>query len=178
MTTVNEPVMVPIDMRRATADDFDAIYALYMDSLVNPYLVFDVMSPEDFRPIFDELMSDRELYVYEEGDMIVAAMTVTRGQLRMSHVASLGTIAVHFDVHGTGVGAAFLSQVLAQLVDEGIRRVDLTVDIDNPGAIAFYESMGFHREGILHAYIRRQGESKDVDNVMMAMLLEAPKESG
>lgn len=171
MNDTTKKVWVPIETRRAVEEDFDAIYALYMDSLVNPYLVFDVMSPEDFREVFHGLMTERELYVYEEDGKIVAALTVTRGTLRMSHVATLGTIAVHFDAHGTGVGASFLSQVLAQLADEGIQRVDLTVDADNEGGIAFYESMGFFQEGILHDYIRRAGDDKGVDNVMMAILL-------
>jgi len=176
MTTMTESTVIPIHVRRATAHDFAGVYTLYMDSQINPYLVFEVMSPKAFRHVFKELMRDRELYVYEEGGMIVAALTVTRGTMRMSHVASLGTIAVHFDAHGTGVGAAFLSQILAQLAAEGIRRVDLTVDADNPGAIAFYESMGFHEEGVLRGYIRRGGETKDVDNVLMATFLGRPQD--
>ena len=158
-------------MRHATADDFEGIYALYMDSLINPYLVFDPMSPESFREVFDELVNEREFYVEEEDGKIVAALTVARGSYRMAHVASLGTIAVHLDAHGTGIGGAFLSEVLARLGSEGFRRVELTVDIDNPGAIRFYESLGFHSEGVLHGYIRRAGETKDIDNVMMAVLL-------
>lgn len=177
MSTMTETVAVPILVRPATDEDFAGIYTLYMDSEINPYLVFDPMSPDAFRGVFDELLREREFYVYEEDGMIVAALTVTRGRLRMSHVASLGTIAVHLDAHGTGVGASLLSWVLARLAAEGVRRVDLTVDSDNPGAIAFYESMGFHREGVLHSYIRREGEAEDVDNVMMATLLVPPSEA-
>lgn len=162
---------VRIHTRRAEAADFEGIYSLYMDSEINPYLIFDPMSPDAFRPVFEELLNEREFYVYEEDGMVVAALTVTRGTQRMAHVASLGTIAVHLDAHGTGVGAALLSWVLARLAEEGVRRVDLTVDADNPGAIGFYESMGFHQEGVLHDYIRRAGEDDDVDNVLMAMLL-------
>jgi len=54
--------------------------------------------------------------------------------------------------------------------------VDLTVDIDNPGAIAFYESQGFHREGLLHGYVRRTGETEDVD--MLGGRSEAPVTDG
>jgi len=173
MSTNTEMVYVPIVVRRARATDFEAVYSLYMDSGNNPYLIFDPMSPEDFRPVFEELMNDRELHVYEEGGMIVGALTVARGTLRMSHVATLGTIAVHHDSHGTGVGAAFLSQVLAQLASEGIHRVELTVDVDNPGAIAFYEGLGFCREGLMHDYVKRDGQDGYVDNFMMATVLEA-----
>lgn len=175
MTTMAEPVAVPITVRRATPDDFDGIYALYMDGEINPYLIFDVMSPDAFRPLYGELLQEREFHVYEEDHMIVAALTVTRGTLRMSHVASLGTIAVHHDAHGTGVGAAFLSHILAALAQDGIRRVELTVDADNPGAIAFYESLGFCREGVLHDYVKRSGEEDHVDNIMMATILERPR---
>lgn len=159
-------------MRRAEANDFDQIYMLYMDSTINPYLIFDPMSPEEFRPLFDELVLQGESYVYEELGSIAAALTVTRGRLRMRHMASLGTIAVHPETHGTGIGAAFLSEVLAMLASEGVRRVDLTVDADNPVAISFYESLGFFREGVLHDYVRRAGEEDYVDNLMMTILLQ------
>ena len=173
MSTNTEMVHVPIVVRRARAADFDGVYSLYMDSGNNPYLIFDPMPPEDFRPVFEELMNGRELHVYEEGGMIVGALTVTRGTLRMSHVASLGTIAVHHDSHGTGVGAAFVSRILAELASEGIHRVELTVDVDNPGAIAFYENLGFCREGLMHDYVKRDGENGYVDNFMMATILES-----
>lgn len=172
MSTSTEMIHVPIVVRRAGAADFEGVYSLYMDSGNNPYLIFDSMPPDEFRAVFEELINDRELHVYEEDGKIVGALTVARGTLRMSHVASLGTIAVHHDSHGTGVGAAFLSQILAQLASEGIHRVELTVDIDNPGAIAFYEGLGFCREGLMHDYVKRDGENGYVDNLMMATILE------
>lgn len=62
---------------------------------------------------------------------------------------------MHADSHSEGVGSAFLSDMLAKLGSEGIKRVDLTVDVDNPKAISFYEGMGFRQEGVLCAYIKR-----------------------
>lgn len=159
-------------MRHATEADFDDLYTLYMDSLVNRFLVFDPMPPGTFREVFDSFIAERDFYVYEEAGSIVAALTVTRGSMRMKHVATLGTVAVHLDEHGSGIGSVFLSKVLAKLASEGMRRVDLTVDADNEAGIEFYRRLGFHSEGVLHDYIRREGSSEYVDNIMMVALLE------
>lgn len=159
-------------LRPATLDDFDVIYSIYMEESVNPFLSFEAMPRDEFGPLFQGFMRTREVYVYEYEGQVAAAMNVTRGQWRMAHVATLGSIAVHADSHSEGVGSAFLSDMLAKLGSEGIKRVELTVDVDNPKAMSFYEGMGFQREGVLRAYIKRAGAEGYVDDVMMSLLLD------
>lgn len=53
----------------------------------------------------------------------------------------------------------------------GPSRAELAVDVDNPIAISFYESLGFQQEGVLRAYIKRADEEDYVDNMMMSLLL-------
>lgn len=158
-------------LRHATPDDFNILYAIYIEESVNPFLSFEPMSHAEFRSVFDEFMATREVYVYEYEGSVRAAMNVMRGKWRMAHVATLGTIAVHADTHSEGVGSALLSEMLAKLGSEGIKRVELAVDVDNPKAISFYESLGFQQEGVLRAYIKRADEEDYVDNVMMSLLL-------
>jgi ribosomal protein S18 acetylase RimI-like enzyme len=42
-----------------------------------------------------------------------------------------------------GRGRAFAEAILAMLADRGIARVDLNVRVDNPRALAFWQSIGF-----------------------------------
>jgi hypothetical protein len=53
----------------------------------------------------------------------------------------------------------------------GARRVELRVEADNARAIRFYENAGFAREGVLGGALRRAGEDRDVDEIVMARLL-------
>ena len=60
-----------------------------------------------------------------------------------------------------------------RLAASGIRRVELSVEADNPRAIAFYQRFGFVHEGTQRAAYKRAGEDGYVDELMYGLLLEA-----
>ena len=64
---------------------------------------------------------------------------------------------------------------LVDLADNwiGLRRIELTVNADNYGAIHLYERFGFEIEGTKRGDILRDGAL--VDCLMMARLKDAPK---
>ncbi|MEO8432490.1 MAG: N-acetyltransferase [Acidobacteriota bacterium] len=62
------------------------------------------------------------------------------------------TLDVREDRRRGGLGAALLSAVIERLAAAGARRTVLEVDVRNPGAIAFYERLGFRRSGTLPDY--------------------------
>jgi L-phenylalanine/L-methionine N-acetyltransferase len=84
-----------------------------------------------------------------------AGMTQSAG--RRSHAASIG-MGVHDDYQRRGIGRALLGELVA-IADDwlNIKRLELTVYTDNPGAIALYESFGFEREGLHRAFAFRDG---------------------
>jgi len=61
--------------------------------------------------------------------------------------------------------------VLTRLRAEGVRRLELMLEADNPRALRFYEKQGFEFEGRLRAAYRRSHEDHDVDELLMARLL-------
>ncbi len=91
---------------------------------------------------------------------------------RRSHAGELG-LYVHDDHIGKGVGTKLLHAVL-DFADNwlGLRRIELTVNVDNQRAIRLYERLGFQKEGVRRADILRNGTL--VDSFMMARLKEAP----
>lgn len=95
-----------------------------------------------------------------------AGMTQSAG--RRSHAASIG-MGVHDDYQRRGIGRALLGELVA-IADDwlNIKRLELTVYTDNPGAIALYESFGFEREGLHRAFAFRAG--RFVDAYAMARL--------
>ena len=82
--------------------------------------------------------------------------------LRRRHVMNLG-IAVHPEAQGQGVGRA-LMQALCDWADQWgqVLRIELTVFVDNPRAIALYQRFGFRQEGRHVGYALRQGRYVDV----------------
>ncbi|MHB0953728.1 MAG: GNAT family N-acetyltransferase [Allorhizobium sp.] len=99
-------------------------------------------------------------------DMIVGDIGLTRYLGRRAHVGSLG-MGVHDDYRGRGIGRALMGEIVA-IADDwlNIARLELTVFVDNAGAIALYESFGFEREGMHRAFAFRGG--RYVDALAMA----------
>ncbi|OAJ59512.1 acetyltransferase [Paraburkholderia ginsengiterrae] len=90
-----------------------------------------------------------------------------------AHGADLG-VAVHDAYHGRGVGSALL-QALIDCADAslGLRRIELTVFIDNEPAIALYRKFGFVEEGRSRGFAMRDGVLADC--LHMARLVDAPR---
>jgi L-phenylalanine/L-methionine N-acetyltransferase len=97
---------------------------------------------------------------------IVGVAGLMQGKGRRSHVAEI-FMSVHDDHCGRGIGTA----LLAALVDAAdnwlnIRRLELTVYVDNEPGIRLYKKFGFEIEGTRRADAFRAG--KFVDSLMMA----------
>lgn len=160
-------------MRRlATPADRDRVYDIYMHDDVVPFLGFDPMGRDAFGKVFDPLFESGCFYVYELDGRVQGFYKAQRHVGRAAHVAYLGTLAVAPEVRGLGVAQAMLEDAIARLRRAGIRRVELTVEADNPGAIAFYQRLGFRHEGTQREAYKRAGEPGYVDELMYGLLLD------
>ena len=76
---------------------------------------------------------------------------------RRRHVGYLG-MSVHDAWHRKGVGAALMESAI-KLADNWLQysRLELTVYVDNAGAIALYKKFGFEIEGTHKRYAFREG---------------------
>ncbi len=91
---------------------------------------------------------------------------------RRSHVGEIG-MSVRDDWQGKGIGTA-LMQAATDLADKwlNLKRLELTVYVDNPPAIALYRKFGFEQEGLLRGYAFRDGAF--VDAYTMARMRLTP----
>ncbi|MDN3680236.1 GNAT family N-acetyltransferase [Vibrio tapetis subsp. quintayensis] len=82
--------------------------------------------------------------------------------MRRRHVAEFG-MGVKDEFQGQGVGSALLA-ALIELTDNwlNIRRLELTVFVDNKSAQALYKKFGFEIEGESKDYAFRNGQYVDV----------------
>jgi len=53
-------------IRKATQRDFNFIYNLHMPPLTNRFLFYEIMSAEEFKPIFNKLLEQNILYCLEK----------------------------------------------------------------------------------------------------------------
>ncbi len=156
--------------RNITNKDFDFIYQLYMHPLVNPYLLYELMPPEAFKPIFDDLLYKNEVYIFSDKNVSVGMFKLISLQHRSSHINYLGGLAIHPDFAGKGYGKKMFSAILKIGQSRNLKRIELSVATTNINAIKLYEKMGFEAEGILKKYTYLKAENKYIDELYMAYL--------
>ncbi len=157
--------------RAATEDDLEAVHAIYMHASVIPYLAHDPMLLDTFRPIYAGLIAGG-LQVWEVDGRIAGFYRAPRHEGRAHHVAMLSTLAMHPDFQGKGVAREMVEDAIERLAREGVTRIELMAEADNPRGLAFYRKLGFETEGSLRKAYRRAGEAEAVDEAFMARLLD------
>lgn len=157
--------------RLASIADFEVVYSIYMDEANNPFMTFEIMSREDFRPIFQQMLAASDVYVYEIGKEIVAVYRITRKQYRTSHIAYFGSFAMHPMHRGRGYGKRVMLDIIERLRSGGVKRLELLVVCDNERAIGFYRRLGFEVEGTLKCFLKRANSDEYLDELMMAKIL-------
>ncbi|MCW5559795.1 MAG: GNAT family N-acetyltransferase, partial [Verrucomicrobiae bacterium] len=102
----------------------------------------------------------------------VVGLHLNTARPRRAHAAELG-MTVRDDWQRRGVGHALLAAAL-DMADRWLplRRVQLTVFVDNAAAIHLYRKHGFETEGTLREFALRDGQY--VDALLMARLRPKP----
>jgi putative acetyltransferase len=157
--------------RLAEGTDFDFIYGLYMHPVTNPWLLYEMMDEGEFRPIFDELLAKKCLFIYHEGAERIGMFKLVPQKYRNSHIIYLGGIGIHPDYWGKGHGSKMVNEVIGLIRTMGYSRVELTVASINAQAIRTYEKAGFRNEGTLKKYTYLKSENRFIDEQVMALLL-------
>ncbi len=159
-------------IRKATQHDFNFIYDLHMHPQTNRFLFYEIMSAEEFRPIFDELLEQDILYAYGEDNSLIGMFKLVPKQHRMSHIVYLGGVAIHPTFSGRGYGQRMLNEIINLAEERGFLRMELGVSVINTKAIHLYEKAGFKKEGLLKKYIYLKHENLFLDDILMAYLYE------
>lgn len=136
-------------LRKGKAEDYHALFAIYMHPKVIPHMTFDAMTKKQFVPVFKDLTEEDTLYVYQNpGGELAATCIVCDDDAPSEHCATITTFAVNPNLHRQGVGTKFLTEVINEIRKDGhIKRIELTVDADNEEGLKFFEKLGFQAEG-------------------------------
>jgi len=144
-------------LRRATLDDFDVLYQIWMADHVNPFMSFEPMSKDEFQPIFESLFKSSEVYVIEQNGAVVAARRVSYGSGSQAHIAELASFGVHPDHLRKGFGELFYKLIIEHIRKErpDITRIEITQETDNPPAAHLAKKMSFTVEAIFPDWLIR-----------------------
>jgi len=157
-------------IRSATSKDITFFYNLYMHADVNPFLLYENMSMPLFEPIFNELIKDHVLYVFEMSQKPVGMFKFIPLKHRNAHIAYLGGLAIDPMHSGKGYGALMMQEIIDLGKLKGFLRIELSTGVANTKAIHLYEKCGFKKEGVLQKYTHLKSENRFVDEVMMSYL--------
>src|SRR6266513_1865554 len=125
-------------IRKAIPEDFDFIYALHIHPHVNRFLFYEIIPAEEFKSIFNELLLQGILYVYEEDDILKGMFKLIPKLYRSSHSVFLGGIAIHPSFSGKGCGQRMLNEILLFGKEKGVLRMEFGVSTINTKAIHLY----------------------------------------
>jgi RimJ/RimL family protein N-acetyltransferase len=157
-------------IRKATATDIDFFYYLYMHPQVNPFLLYEKMELEQFKPVFNELLGRGVLYLFIQDDVRVGMFKLVPQQYRNSHIVYLGGLAIDPLQAGKGLGLTMMGAIKEYAKAEGFKRIELSVAAINEKAISLYLKTGFQKEGVLRNFTFLKSENKFLDEVMMSYL--------
>ncbi len=171
-----------VTLRRARAADAEAFARMMADPQVYGGLMqMPYPDAEAWRARLVEGAApgkqDLHLVAEAEGQVVGSAGLHPAGPMaRRRHVMHLG-ISVAREWQGRGVGSALMAG-LCDYADNwlGILRIELTVFVDNPRAIALYERFGFEHEGTHRGFALRDGVYADAH--FMARLHPSPPRVG
>jgi ribosomal protein S18 acetylase RimI-like enzyme len=158
-------------IRIATQNDFEYIYALYMYPGNNPWLLYEQMGPDEFKTIYNELITRNSLFIYNEGGKDVGMFKLQPMKYRNSHIIYLGGVAVDAGSRQQGVGGRMMAEALEKVREMGFTRIELTVGTENKAAIQLYEKSGFEIEGRLKNYSFLRSENRYIDEYVMGLIL-------
>lgn len=98
-----------------------------------------------------------------QGDHVVGCAAIFRDPHSWSPHAGELRVVTSPAVRGKGVGRALIQNCFALMLQSGIEKIVAQMTIDQQGAIAVFESLGFRSEGLLREHVQdRDGKRHDI----------------
>jgi RimJ/RimL family protein N-acetyltransferase len=102
------------------------------------------------------------LLAWEKGRVVGCAAIFRDPHSWSPHAGELRVVATP-SVRGKGVGRALIQACFALMLQNGIEKIVAQMTIDQQGAIAVFESLGFRSEGLLREHVQdRDGKRHDI----------------
>jgi L-phenylalanine/L-methionine N-acetyltransferase len=159
--------------RKATPNDLQFIFDLYMHPQVNPHLLYEMMDIEAFKLIYEDLLKDEIKYIFmDDAGTPVGMFKLYPLKHRCTHIFYLGGLAIHPDFAGKGFGVKMMQEIKDLAQQKGCKRLELSAGTENLRAIELYKKVGFEAEGVLRKYTHLKREGRFLDELLMSYIFE------
>jgi L-phenylalanine/L-methionine N-acetyltransferase len=159
--------------RKATQNDLQFIYYLYMHPQVNPHLLYEMMDIEEFKPIYENLLADGIKYIFmDKNSTSVGMFKLYPLKHRCNHIFYLGGLAINPDFAGKGFGVKMMQEIMAFAQQNGCKRLELSAGTENQRAIDLYKKVGFEPEGVMRKYTQIKSQGRIIDELLMSYIFE------
>ena len=169
-----------IQIRHAVTEDYRAIHHVYSaPSTYSGTLQLPYVDPQVWRKRLENATDNNCTLVACVDDVIVGSIGLhIAPQLRRRHVGIIG-MGVHDKWQKKGIGKELLYAAI-DLADNwyGLRRLELSVFVDNARAISLYKNAGFLIEGTLRQYAYRAGAFIDAYSMARIKSMNTTNPSG
>lgn len=133
-------------LRAATENDMKAMYEIWQQEHILPFMSFETLSLQEFKPIFDNFFTNNTLYVIEADNKVVAVRRLVYWGGQGAHCVSFCSFGVHKEHTGKGYGSMFYDNLIDMIKKNHpqIKRIELSQETDNPSvAGTLAEKKGF-----------------------------------
>lgn len=151
-----------VTLRLMEAADGPAVLA-FAGALPGHDLLFlrrDISHPKVVEAWIGELGSGLETLLAWNGDEVVGCATIVRDPLSWSPHAAELRIVLSEKLRGRGLGSLLAQEAFARAVAGGAEKLFAQMTVDQKGAIALFEGLGFSPEAVLRDHVRDRGGRK------------------
>jgi L-amino acid N-acyltransferase YncA len=128
------------------------------------FLRIDITDPDVIDAWLDNVDLERIVTIVAERDGRIfgyASLHMANAQ-RSQHVGELRVL-IDESMRGKGLGRSLTDAIFAQALERGIEKMVAQMTIDQEGAIATFEQLGFKAEALLRDHVKdRNGEKHDL----------------
>ena len=152
-------------LRDATADDAEAVAAIYAHHVLHGTASFDLEPPppEFFRAKIETVAAAGwPFLIAERGGEVAGYAYATQIRDRPGYrFTAEDSIYVHPEAMRQGIGGALLDALIERCIAGGFRQLIAVVGGGEPGSVALHKSRGFREVGRLHAVGWKHGRWLD-----------------
>ena len=156
----------PIEIRLMSAADEAAVLA-FAQQLPTHDLLFlprNISEPKVLSEWIKEIERGAitSLLAIRDGKVVGCGTLVRDPHSWSPHVGEIRNV-VATDVRGQGVGRVLTQETFATALEAGLEKLVVQMTVDQVGAIAIFEGLGFKAEALLRDHVKdRSGKSHDI----------------
>jgi phosphinothricin acetyltransferase len=138
-------------LRLATADDADALLAIYAAYIDHTAITFEYEAPSrgEFAGRIRSILAQLPWLVHEQDGRVTGYAYASRHRDRVAYQWSVETsVYIHPDCHRQGIARSLYEALFALLRQQGYHNAYAGITLPNPKSEQFHQSMGFVPVGV------------------------------